>query len=69
MAEKAAVPAGSSGSILTGEEEQEMEEGEMLDEDEEEEEEEEEEFLPGYQTMQDYSKVHVVSRSSCLCGT
>ena len=66
MAEKEAVPAGSSGSILTGEEEQEMEEGEMLDEDEEE---EEEEFLPGYQTMQDYSKVHVVSRSSCLCGT
>ena len=61
MAEKEAVPAGSSGSILTGEEEQEMEEGEILDE------EEEEEFLPGYQIMQDYSKV--VLRSSCLCGT
>ena len=62
MAEKEAVPAGSSGSILTGEEEQEMEEGEILEE-----EEEEEEFLPGYQIMQDYSKV--VLRSSCLCGT
>ena len=44
-----AEPAGSSSSACPGEEaeEEEMEEGE----------EREEEFLPGYQTLQDYSKV------------
>lgn len=46
-------------SSLSGEEDQ-MEEGEVI---------EEEEFLPGYQTLQDYSKVRTnITYSSINCG-